>query len=155
MWRRKLRLLAVRRKGTPISPKREILYFWGLWTTSCCVEYMMGKAARTKNTMSQVGAITVAYATAATDAIHKIVRVPIHSHRSLSHKIRFDIVWSFSKINRTTSENGKRNGHPEMNTATRDVETKNIRPRRRRAPMAWPILAWTAKTDLLVTCVSI
>jgi hypothetical protein len=133
--------------------KWETLCFWGLWNTSCCAEYAMGIAAGMKNSENQVPDFK-AYATARTVPSHKIMEVPNHSHRNLFDErhpngIFFDNVWKNPKINRMILENPERNGHPEMNAAPRDVKPRNIRPTLRRAPIPWPILTWSAKTDAL------
>ena len=36
------------------STKWEILYFWGLWTTSCCVEHPVGITAGKKDRVAQI-----------------------------------------------------------------------------------------------------
>ena len=105
----------------------------------------MGIAAGMKNRENQVPEIKVAYPTAAFDANHKNVRVPIHSHRNLfdekhPQEIRFDNVRRISNINLIKPENAERNGHPEAKAPPRDVKPRNITARLRRAPMMWPIL---------------
>ena len=64
----------------------------------------------------------------------KIVRVVwsgIHSSWNNGEKIL--------KISRKTTENTERNGHPGTSAPLRDVKTRKIRPRLRRAPTVWAI----------------
>jgi hypothetical protein len=120
----------------------------------------MGIVDEKKNSENQVLSFKVAYATAASDASQKIVRIPIHNHRSHfddfdderhrhKPKIHFDNAWSLSKINSISFENAERNGHPGTNAAPRDVKPRNIRPILRRVPMTEPRLVSTAKIDKL------
>ena len=110
----------------------------------------MGIMIRREKDEDHLPGIEVVYATAAFDANHKNMRVPIHSPRSHfdgfgderhPYRIRFDNnVRSFSEKNCITAENAERNGHPGMNAAPIDVRPRNIRPRLRRTPTVTPML---------------
>ena len=79
-----------------------------------------------------------AYAISAHDAIHKSVRLPIHSHRIFlcesPRHIKLDNFCNNLKTSCIVVEKEERNGHAAENAAARDVTRSVVRPSIRIAP---------------------